>query len=111
MNLTKNNFCEDWGWYIDTENYLLTNPNINIMVYNSDKIYKNTYYSKLCKIEENEYYYSKNNYKDNENLELDYNYNEIQKEFYEKNETINLNNISSITLMTCILVYFIFFIL
>lgn len=119
MNLNTYNLCEDWGWYVDTENNLLINSNFNMAVYNSHKVYnsyKNKNYSKLCKIEEDEYEYYKNNYKDIENLELEYNYKKNgtkiqEKEKLEKNENINLYKIGSTTLITALLTYAIFFLI
>lgn len=118
MNLTTYNICEDWGWYVDIESNLLINSNINTIVYKSNKVY-NPYkknYSKLYKIEEDEYEYYKNNYKDLENLELEYNYkkNEIQKiekDNPEKDKNFNLYKIGSTTLITSLLAYVIFFII
>ena len=127
MNLNTYNLCEDWGWYVDTENNLLINSNLN-MVYNSSKAYnpyKNINYSRLCKIEEDEYDYYKNNYKDIENLELELEYNNIKNETKpqekigekierienEKGENIYLYKIGSTTLITALLTYAIFFLI
>jgi hypothetical protein len=122
MNLNTYNLSEDWGWYVDTESNLLINYNIN-MVYNKcnpyrDTPYKNINDSRLCRIEEeDEYEYYKNNYKDIENLELEYNYKtngrkiQEKEEKLEKSENTNLYKIGSTTLITALLTYAIFFLI
>lgn len=118
MNFNTYNLSEDWGWYVDTESNLLINSNLT-MVYNSCNPYKNINYSRLCRIEEeDEYEYYKNNYKDIESLQLEYNYKtngiKIQKKIeleFDKSENTNLYKIGSTTLITALLTYAIFFLI
>ena len=115
MNLKTFQLCDDWGWFIDVEhnnydeNILLQTCRPPIKKFNSRSV------NKLPIIQEDEYEYYEKNYKDPEEL--------IYKDI-EENCDINLNqskentnkvntafNISSTTLITAILTYFIFVIL
>ena len=101
MNLNKQILCDDWGWYIDTDENLFINNNVNIS-YKKIKCYT------LEKIEEDEYdYYEKNN-RDIEDLELDSVYEKIEKRDIVK---INIYKIGSTTLITALLTYAIFFLI
>ena len=108
MNLTTDYICDDWGWYVDTDDILFSNTNVN-MVYNP---YKKMYYNILDKIEEDEYDYYKNNNRDIENLELEYLYKKNKTKNKTKNSRqINLYKIGSTTLITALLTYAIFFLI
>lgn len=103
MNSNKQNLCDDWGWYIDTDENLSINTNVS-MVYTP---YKKMRYNVLDKVEEDEYDYYNNNNRDIENLELEY----IYKNTYENSTKLNIYKIGSTTLITALITYTIFFLL
>lgn len=109
---TYNSYEESWGWYVDTENNLFIDS--NIIDYNSYHVYnpyKNKNYSKIYKIEEDEYEYYKNNYKDIEDFELEPNYYKNITSIEKKPEILTLYKICSTTLITALLAYTIFFLI
>lgn len=121
MNLNSYNLCDDWGWYVDTDNTLFINSNrIDFNITNTSYKKMNYHYNRLYKIEEDEYDYFKNNYKDIENLELDYSYKKIEKKqentqvkIKEKNSnSVNIVlYVSSTTIIAVLLTYSILFLI
>jgi hypothetical protein len=117
MNLNTHNLCDDWGWYVDTENDdLLINsnkiqPNTSYKKFNN---YKFKYYkfNKLHPASEynDEYDYYKNNYRDIEQLQLEYSSVKIEN-IEKKTSDLSLYNIGSTTLITSLLAYTIFFLI
>jgi hypothetical protein len=111
MNSNKyDDICDDWGWYIDTDN----NSFVSSTKFHPNKHYKNlnNYKLKLYTVNEDvdEYDYYKNNYRDIEKIQLD-----CSNKKMEKNEKsgyqISLYNISSTTIITALLTYTIFFLI
>ena len=101
MNLNKQQLCDDWGWYVDTDENLFINNGVSMS-------HKKIKYYTLEKLEEDEYdYYEKNN-RDIEDLELDSVYEKIEKRDIVK---INIYKIGSTTLITALLTYAIFFLI
>ena len=79
MNLITYNLCDDWGWYIDTDNTLLINSNnFDLNIPNRPYKMMNYHYNRLYTIDENDDYLKKK-YKDIENLEIDSSYKKIDK--------------------------------
>lgn len=122
MNLNTYNICDDWGWFVDTDNNLLINSTIiELNVPNRKYKMMNYHYNRLYPIEEDEYDYVKNNYKDIENLEMNSSYKKIERKhekivekIQEKNSSIvktYLYRIGSTTIITALLTYAIFFLI
>jgi hypothetical protein len=105
MNSNKyDDICDDWGWYIDTDN----NSFVSSTKFHPNKHYKNlnNYKLKLYTVNEDvdEYDYYKNNYRDIEKIQLD-----CSNKKMEKNEKsgyqISLYNIRSTTIITPLLTF------
>lgn len=111
MNLNADSNCDDWGWYVDTENNLFIN---------STKISTNKYYekianyklNKLYNVNENidEYDYYKKNYRDIAKIQLECC---VLKSDNNENKgyQLSLYKIGSTTLITGLLTYAIFFLI
>lgn len=127
IKMILNNYnCDDWGWYVDTENNSLINSN-KVQHYNIYNLYKNININRIHTIKEDidTYDYFKNNCIDIENLELELNYIKTEKENKEENKENNKENkenkeennrlmlykIGSTTLITALITYTLFFII
>lgn len=113
MNLITYNLCDDWGWYIDTDNTLLINSNnFDLNIPNRPYKMMNYHYNRLYTIDENDDYLKKK-YKDIENLEIDSSYKKIDKK-QEKNSNSGKKlfyRIGSTTLITALLTCVIYFLI
>jgi hypothetical protein len=113
MNLISYNLCDDWGWYVDTDNALFINSNkFHLNIPNRSCKMMNYHYNRLYTIDETDDYL-KQKYKDIENLEIHSNYKKIDKK-QEKNNNSGQTlfyRIGSTTLITALLTCAIYFLI
>lgn len=108
MNLnTSYNICEDWGWFIDTENYEPIQSFIKLEKLKKNRKQDNNYYNRIDKFYEHRY------------PDIEYKKNEKYVEILQmenipiigENEEYNICKIGSTTLITVLLTYLIYFVL
>jgi hypothetical protein len=111
---------DDWGWFIDIDEYNNCKKNVLLHPYKRSK-----HIDKLQTIEEDEYEYYQQNYKDlEENYDINFkspnknarnknarNKNAPNKNPPNKNEDNTIFNVCSTTLITVLLTYVIFVVL